>query len=136
MNFVGLPALLERIYTFEAAHQLPLVAPGHKCGTLHGHSYTVTVFVLGPIRADGMVADFAEIDAVAKPVIQTLDHKPLHAIEGLQNPTSELIAPWLCVQLRAVPGLYAVRVSETARSACTVLAKEVFEALAREAERA
>ena len=27
-----------REFTFEAAHRLPHVPPGHKCGRLHGHS--------------------------------------------------------------------------------------------------
>lgn len=30
---------LFREFTFEAAHRLPAVPDGHKCGRLHGHSY-------------------------------------------------------------------------------------------------
>ncbi|MGQ7190015.1 6-carboxytetrahydropterin synthase, partial [Escherichia sp. HC-CC] len=28
-------------FTFEAAHRLPHVPEGHKCGRLHGHSFMV-----------------------------------------------------------------------------------------------
>ena len=39
-------------FTFEAAHRLPYVAPGHKCGRLHGHSYRVTVHLDGEVSDD------------------------------------------------------------------------------------
>ena len=58
-------ATLQRTYTFEAAHRLPYVPEGHKCGQMHGHSYRVTVMVRGPIGAMGWVCDFADIDAAA-----------------------------------------------------------------------
>src|SRR5690606_15369390 len=32
-----------RRYRFQAAHQLPHVPPGHKCGRLHGHGFEVIV---------------------------------------------------------------------------------------------
>ncbi|MGA0420428.1 MAG: 6-pyruvoyl trahydropterin synthase family protein, partial [Phycisphaerales bacterium] len=34
---------------FEAAHRLPRVPEGHKCGRLHGHSFRVTVTIAGPV---------------------------------------------------------------------------------------
>ena len=44
-----------RIYTFDAAHQLPNLKPdSHPCRRMHGHSYTVHVVVEGPL-IDGMV---------------------------------------------------------------------------------
>ena len=49
-----------REFTFESAHRLPRVPPGHKCGRLHGHSYRVEVHVAGAIGAQtGWVMDFA-----------------------------------------------------------------------------
>ena len=38
-----------REFTFEAAHRLPHVPDGHKCGRLHGHSYRVEVHVRGDV---------------------------------------------------------------------------------------
>jgi hypothetical protein len=40
-------ATVTRVVTFEAAHWLPHVCAGHKCGRVHGHSYRVTVRVRG-----------------------------------------------------------------------------------------
>ena len=109
---------LAREYTFEAAHWLPHVPDGHKCRTMHGHSYRVTVLVRGPVGPLGWVCDFADIDAVARPVIARLDHSTLN--DAVPNPTSEMLCAWLLRELAPVPHLHAVRVQETERSACTV----------------
>jgi 6-pyruvoyltetrahydropterin/6-carboxytetrahydropterin synthase len=123
-------ATLRRTYTFEAAHRLPHVCAGHKCGRVHGHSYRVTVHVQGEVQTDGpergMVCDFARIDAVAKPIIGDLDHSTLNDHIGLENATSEILAAWLACQMRhrGFP-LYAVSVRETASSEAFVLACDV-----------
>jgi len=70
------------------------------------------------VGAMGWVCDFAEIDAVARPVIAMLDHSSLNAT--LPNPTSELLCVWLLRKLAKVPHLYAVQVCETERSSCMV----------------
>ena len=36
-------------FTFEAAHRLPNVPPGHKCARLHGHSFRVELHVRGTV---------------------------------------------------------------------------------------
>lgn len=110
---------LERTYTAEAAHWLPSVPMGHKCGRMHGHSYRITITVTGELGADGMVMDFADIDAAARPLVDTyLDHHLLNDV--VPNPTSEHIAIWLWRVLQhRLTGLAAVAISETCRSACT-----------------
>jgi 6-pyruvoyltetrahydropterin/6-carboxytetrahydropterin synthase len=83
-------------FTFEAAHHLPHVPEGHKCGRLHGHSYRVVVTVEGEVRADtGWVMDFADVSSVMRPVLEELDHRYLNDVPGLENPTSEVLAMWL-----------------------------------------
>lgn len=111
-------ATLRREYAFEAAHRLPYVPEGHKCGRMHGHSYRVSVLVRGPLNSMGWVVDFAEIDTVARPVIARLDHTNLN--DAMPNPTSELLCVWLLRELAAVPHLYAVQVAEAARSSVMV----------------
>jgi len=107
-------------FTFEAAHLLPNVPAGHKCGRLHGHSFRVEVHVTGPLDPQlGWVLDFADIKAVVKPVIARLDHYYLNDIAGLENPTSENVARWLWQQLQPVlPQLSSIVVKETCTSGC------------------
>ena len=107
-------------FTFEAAHLLPNVPDGHKCKRLHGHSYRVRVCVEGELHPSlGWVVDFAEIAEAFEPIRQRLDHYYLNEIEGLENPTSEVLAKWIWTRLRPeLPVLSAIEVSETCTSGC------------------
>jgi len=112
---------LLRHYRFEAAHQLPRVANGHRCARLHGHTYGVEIVIKGPLDdSTGWVMDYSEIDQVVEPVLDQLDHQFLNEIEGLENPTSEHVVRWLWGKLAdELPHLAAVRVSENSDSMCT-----------------
>jgi 6-pyruvoyltetrahydropterin/6-carboxytetrahydropterin synthase len=107
-------------FTFEAAHRLPNVPPGHKCHRLHGHSFRVTLHVQGPVGADsGWIVDFAELTEAFKPVHAQLDHNYLNEVEGLSNPTSENLARWVWQRVRPrLPQLSQVMVRETCTSGC------------------
>lgn len=107
-------------FTFEAAHRLPHVAQGHKCGRLHGHSFTVRLEVTGEVDAHtGWVIDFAELKAAFKPTWERLDHHYLNDIPGLENPTSEVLAQWIWAELKPqLPMLSAVIVKETCSAGC------------------
>lgn len=81
---------------FEAAHFLPNVPEGHKCKNMHGHSYRVTVQLDGVIDEHlGWIIDTAEIDAAFSEAKEILDHKVLNEVEGLENPTTEVLSRWL-----------------------------------------
>ncbi|MGH9080054.1 MAG: 6-carboxytetrahydropterin synthase QueD [Acidimicrobiales bacterium] len=106
-------------FTFEAAHQLPNVAPGHKCARLHGHSFQVSVHLSGPVDANGWVRDFQDISCSMAPLLGVLDHYYLNEIDGLENPTSEVLARWLWERLSpSLPELSQVVVRETCTSGC------------------
>jgi 6-pyruvoyltetrahydropterin/6-carboxytetrahydropterin synthase len=107
-------------FTFEAAHRLPHVPDGHKCGRLHGHSYQVAVHLTGPVDEQaGWVTDFADITHAFGPLRDCLDHNYLNEIPGLENPTSEVLAEWIWERLKCVlPGLSEVVVRETCTSGC------------------
>jgi 6-pyruvoyltetrahydropterin/6-carboxytetrahydropterin synthase len=106
-------------FTFEAAHQLPLVPKDHKCFNLHGHSFKVKITIDGPINEMGWVMDFSELKKVCSPYIEQLDHSYLNEIDGLENPTSENIAIWLWQRLRdQLPQLNSIQVMETCNSGC------------------
>ena len=111
---------LERSYRFEAAHFLPKVPAGHKCARMHGHSYCIEVSVEGDVDPErGWVIDFADIDERAQPLVRQLDHQVLNELDGLTNPTSELLAVWWWQRLAPqLPGLCEVMVSETPTSRC------------------
>ncbi|HXW87637.1 MAG TPA: 6-carboxytetrahydropterin synthase QueD [Streptosporangiaceae bacterium] len=108
-----------REFRFDAAHQLPRVPAGHKCGRLHGHSYRVEVHVAGPVDPDtGWVADFGDIASAFAPLRAQLDHAYLNDVPGLENPTSEVLAQWIWTRLQPGLPLSAVVVRETRTSGC------------------
>ncbi|MFF7950676.1 6-carboxytetrahydropterin synthase QueD [Streptomyces griseorubiginosus] len=110
-----------REFTFEAAHHLPNVPEGHKCARLHGHSYKVIVHVEAPVEPEaGWVMDFGDLKKAFKPLEARLDHYYLNDIEGLENPTSEVLARWIWERLKpTLPDLSALTVRETCTSGCT-----------------
>lgn len=107
-------------FTFEAAHRLPNLPESHKCARLHGHSFRVRLYVSGPIgEHSGWVMDFAEIRRAFKPFLEVLDHNYLNDVEGLENPTSEVLAMWIWEKVKPVlPQLSKVVVRETCTAGC------------------
>ena len=107
-------------FTFDAAHVLPNVPEGHKCRRLHGHTYSVRVYVRGePDSQVGWIMDFADIKTAFDPIRNQLDHYYLNDIEGLENPTAEVLARWIWVRLDPhLPGLSRIEIQETCTSGC------------------
>jgi 6-pyruvoyltetrahydropterin/6-carboxytetrahydropterin synthase len=111
---------LHREYRFEAAHRLPRLPSTHKCFRLHGHSFRFELMLAGEVdTATGFLIDFGDIDEVVEPVRARLDHYYLNEIEGLENPTSEVLSAWLWHELAPrLPLLQAVTVAETCDARC------------------
>ena len=111
---------LVKDFRFEAAHFLPNVPEGHKCRRIHGHSFKGEVAVRGPVDPLlGWVMDFADLKAVVDPIVNRLDHYLLNEIDGLANPTSEVLAVWIWNQLAPqLPLLVRVTIEETCTSRC------------------
>jgi 6-pyruvoyltetrahydropterin/6-carboxytetrahydropterin synthase len=116
---------LARDYRFDAAHRLPRLPDGHKCKRLHGHTYMIEVRLEGEVdEHTGFLLDFADVDKVVEPVIAKLDHYYLNEIEGLDNPTSEILARWMWQRIiGGLPQLHAITVAETCDSRCTYKGK-------------
>jgi len=106
---------LRKTFDFEAAHWLPTFPQGHKCRRMHGHSFHVDVVVVGEVdAARGYLQDYGEIKSAIEPVRQRLDHYVLNEIEGLENPTAEILAKWIYDRIQPrLPWLAEVRVHET-----------------------
>ncbi len=102
-------------FTFEAAHWLPNVPPSHRCHRMHGHSYRIELTLQGAVDSiTGFVVDFFDVEAVFDPVLRQLDHHTLNEIEGLENPTAELISLWIWNKVKPqLPQLAQVKVFET-----------------------
>jgi 6-pyruvoyltetrahydropterin/6-carboxytetrahydropterin synthase len=111
---------LTKTFRFEAAHHLPTFPDGHKCRRLHGHSYRFDVIVEGEVDPQkGYLIDYGQMQQVIDPIVRRLDHYCLNEIEGLANPTSEVLARWLWERIRpGMPMLAAVVVHETCSTAC------------------
>lgn len=75
-------------FGFEAAHALPRVPEAHKCHRMHGHSFQVEVDTKG-----------ATVEPVLREIYDALDHLCLNDIEGLENPTSEMVSQWIWKRL-------------------------------------
>jgi 6-pyruvoyltetrahydropterin/6-carboxytetrahydropterin synthase len=113
-------------FGFEAAHRLPNVPEGHKCRRLHGHSYRVELHVRGPLQpGTDWICDFNDLRMAWAPLHEVLDHNYLNEVEGLANPTSEVLARWIWRKLKErLPQLCRVVVRETCTSGCIYAGEE------------
>lgn len=111
---------LRQHFSIESARFLPNLPEGHPCAKMHGHSFKIILDLVGPINPNlGWVMDYNEIQAVANPILKSIDHQILNNVPGLENPTSELIAKWIYDRLKVkLPSLSQVTVAETPSTEC------------------
>ena len=65
----------------------------------------------------GYLIDFADVKRATAPIEEALDHRVLNEIEGLENPTAELLCKWVWDKLKpTLPLLSCIRVHETCTS--------------------
>ncbi|MBK6280842.1 MAG: 6-carboxytetrahydropterin synthase [Gammaproteobacteria bacterium] len=109
-----------RRYRFQAAHQLPHVPPGHKCGRLHGHGFQAIVHANQDLAGSDLSIDYDHLDQLWAPIAAQVNYRCLNDVSGLENPTSEMISSWLWERLKpALPALSWVTVYETASCGAT-----------------
>lgn len=112
---------ISKTFDFDAAHRLTGVPANHKCARMHGHTYRVEVVLRGEVDHRGMVRDYAEVAEAWAPIHAMLDHRTLNDVEGLENPTTEVLAPFILAALvDALPELVSVRVYESSTTWCEV----------------
>ena len=108
-------------FTFEAAHFLPSAPDGHPNARIHGHSFRVRISVDGePDSETGLLIHFDDLKTALDDLRGTLDHNFLNNIEGLENPTLELISKWLWDRLHnRIHGLAEIALSrDTCHEGC------------------
>lgn len=109
-----------RRYRFQAAHQLPNVPVGHKCGRMHGHGFEAIVHADQDLGKADLSIDYDLLDELWAPVASMVNYRCLNDVPGLGNPTSELLSSWLWERLKPVlPPLSWITVYETASCGST-----------------
>lgn len=112
-------AHLWRSFRFEAAHRLPNVPEGHPCGRLHGHGFEVILHADQDLAGSPMGLDYDELERHWLPLRERLHQRCLNDLEGLANPTSEMLCGWIWQQLKPqLPELSWVTVYETHSAGC------------------
>ncbi len=99
--------------SFDSAHWLPNVPPGHKCGSMHGHTYRVHIEITADIDDhSGWVGgyDYADIKYAWSIIKADLDHHVLN--DYLANPTCELIAEHIASRMKPTPTRVELRETE------------------------
>jgi len=62
----------------------------------------------------GWFIDFSDVKKVFSPIYNQLDHNYLNDIDGLENPTAEVISMWIWEKLKPeLPLLSGVEIMET-----------------------
>jgi len=79
-------------FTFDAAHVLNGLPAGHKCGRLHGHTYTVEAEIAtASLVPPGFVTDFAHLTPLRDYINDEFDHELLNDVLDVE-PTAEALA--------------------------------------------
>jgi len=104
-----------KTFVFDAAHFLPNVPEGHKCSQLHGHTYHLSIYLKGYLKMpEGWVMDYGNLKTIIHPILEKLDHQLLNNVEGLENPTAEMLVLWLWNKIKPlIPELDRVELKET-----------------------
>jgi 6-pyruvoyltetrahydropterin/6-carboxytetrahydropterin synthase len=112
---------IKQHFRIESARFLPKLPSSHPCSQMHGHSFRITLRLVGPLNPEvGWMIDFNDIKEKASPLLSSLDHKVLNQVPGLENPTSEILAQFVYTELKKeLPGLRQVSISETPDTACS-----------------
>ena len=95
-----------------------------KCANLHGHTWTVIVYVKRPeLDSIGISIDFQEVKNALDPLVREVDHHLFNDFEPFksqENPSAENIARWFFRRLKSqVPDVHSVEVYETPSSSIT-----------------
>lgn len=110
---------IRKQFTFEAAHHLTGLAPGHPCMRPHGHSYRVEVVLRSDsLNQHGFVRDYHDLDDLKKYIDSFFDHQDINKTLAPTTPTTaENLAKHFYLYCRGRwPETVEVSVSETQKT--------------------
>jgi 6-pyruvoyltetrahydropterin/6-carboxytetrahydropterin synthase len=110
---------ISKEFQFSASHQLHGLKEGHPCNRIHGHNYTIKVFLRAEeLNRDGFVQDYNDLKPISDWVDNVLDHRNLNdvfdfqtSVENMSKYIFELFKPQF-------PLIVAVEMSETSKTSC------------------
>ena len=110
---------ISKEFYFSASHQLLGLSDNHPCGRLHGHNYTIRVFLkANTLNIDGFVQDYNDLKPISDWVKNVLDHRNLNevfdfqtSVENMSKYIFDLFKPQFAL-------LFAVEMSETPKTNC------------------
>ena len=109
---------ISKEFHFSASHQLHGLKNDHPCGRIHGHNYTLKIFLRGEPNKDGFVQDYNDLKPISDWVNNTLDHRHLNdvfnfqtSVENMSKYIFDLFKPQFSL-------LVAVEMSETPKTNC------------------
>ncbi|MCC2679953.1 MAG: 6-pyruvoyltetrahydropterin synthase [Pseudobdellovibrio sp.] len=112
---------LKQHFQIESARFLPQLPKTHPCANMHGHSFKIILTLRGGLdQKAGWMIDYNEITQVMNPLLKQLDHQVLNQVQGLENPTTELLCKWIYEKAQPLlPQLKHVTIMETSTTECT-----------------
>jgi 6-pyruvoyltetrahydropterin/6-carboxytetrahydropterin synthase len=105
-------------FAFSASHILAGLDADHPCGRLHGHNYTLRVFLTGHPDANGFIIDYRKLEPIKRWIDETLDHRHLNDVFDFQT-TVENMSRCIFEKFKPIfPQLCAIEMSETPKTVC------------------
>ncbi|NML14255.1 6-carboxytetrahydropterin synthase [Azohydromonas caseinilytica] len=88
-------------FTLDSALRLKRAPADSLHARLHGHTYTLRLHLAAPLdELMGWTLDFGDVKRLFDPVFRSLDHQPLHEIDGLADCDTATLARWVLAQAR------------------------------------
>ena len=108
--------LVEKTVHFYSAHSVTAFGVEHKCARLHGHTYTLTVWVETSLENP---VEFSKVEQAIRCIVSKFDHANLNDhVELIRGePTVERLVWFIANKLKEAIPVKRVRLQETQSSA-------------------
>jgi len=95
-NYDGSQYRIWKEMTLDSSLTLKLAPPGDPRRRIHGHTYTLRLHLSAPLdEVMGWTVDFGDVKDIFNPIFRLIDHRPLHEVQGLDQPDAASLARWI-----------------------------------------